>query len=387
MPVTVVLPVSPTTRPVAKRIRDTAVTPSTCSIGFVMPAGSGEKPSSWVTMLDGLDLLVDALVDRRAQPGGEDRHEHDERDADHQRRGGDRGALRLAAGVLAGEHAREALEARQRAPDQAAQRAHERRGQQREAEDHQQRAEAEHGRGRARGARVAEQPVEQQRDADRLDDDGGDDPPPAHAPDAGRDAVAHRRHGLDPRRAAGGHEARDDGGDDADDQAGDRSVRGSSTVLVVPRSIPNEASSAARPGASARPAAMPSSDASTPITNVSASTERSTWPREAPSVRSSANSFVRCATVTLKVLKIRKRADEQRHRGEHEQRRADEAERVREVLRLLLGLLLAGAHGELPPQLARDRGLELLRRRPARGGDGDVVVAVVAGHAPALLRA
>ena len=92
---------------------------------------------------------------------------------------------------------------------------------------------------------------------------------------------------------------------------------------------------------------MPSSDASTPITNVSASTERSTWPREAPSVRSSANSFVRCATVTLKVLKIRKRADEQRHAGEHEQRRADEAERVREVLRLLLGLLLARAHGEL----------------------------------------
>ena len=40
-------------------------------------------------------------------------------------------------------------------------------------------ADAEHGRGGARGARVAEQPVEQQRDADRLDDDGGDDPPPA----------------------------------------------------------------------------------------------------------------------------------------------------------------------------------------------------------------
>ena len=54
MPVTVVLPVSPTTRPVAKRIRETAVTPSTCSIGFVMSAGSGEKPSSWVTMLTAL---------------------------------------------------------------------------------------------------------------------------------------------------------------------------------------------------------------------------------------------------------------------------------------------------------------------------------------------
>ena len=51
---------------------------------------------------------------------------------------------------------------------------------------------------------------------------------------------------------------------------------------------------------------MPISEASTPITNVSASTERSTWPREAPSVRSSANSFVRWATVTENVLKIRK---------------------------------------------------------------------------------
>ena len=127
--------------------------------------------------------------------------------------------------VLAGEHAREALEAGQRAADQPAQRAHERRRQQREAEDHQQRAEAEHGRGRAGGARVAEQAVEQQRDADRLDDDGDHDPAPAHAPGAGQDAVAHRRHRLDPRRAAGGHEARDDRGDDADDQADDHGAR------------------------------------------------------------------------------------------------------------------------------------------------------------------
>ena len=145
MPVTVWLPLSPSTRPVAKRMFETAVTSLTCLIGSSMLAGSGEKPSSWVTIADGLDLLVDALVDRRAQAGGEDRHQHDERDADHQRRGGDRRALGLAAGVLARQAAREALEAHQRAADQAAQRAHERRRQQREAEDHQQAAEAEHG--------------------------------------------------------------------------------------------------------------------------------------------------------------------------------------------------------------------------------------------------
>ena len=44
------MPVWPATLPVAKRTRDTAVTPSTFESGSVMPDGSGEKPSSWVTM-------------------------------------------------------------------------------------------------------------------------------------------------------------------------------------------------------------------------------------------------------------------------------------------------------------------------------------------------
>ena len=83
-------------------------------------------------------------------------------------------------------------------------------------------------------------------------------------------------------------------------------VRGSSTTLVVPRSSPKELSSALSAGASSSPHAMPTTDATTPITSVSTSTERRICPREAPSVRSSANSFVRWATVTEKVLKIRK---------------------------------------------------------------------------------
>ena len=41
-----------------------------------------------------------------------------------------------------------------------------------------------------------------------------------------------------------------------------------------------------------------------PITSVSTITERSTCRREAPSVRSVANSRVRCATVIESVLKI-----------------------------------------------------------------------------------
>ena len=75
---------------------------------------------------------------------------------------------------------------------------------------------------------------------------------------------------------------------------------------VVPRSIPKAFSSAARPGASAIPTSTPSTEATTPTASVSISIERRTWRRDAPSTRSSASSFVRWATVTENVLKIRK---------------------------------------------------------------------------------
>ena len=83
-------------------------------------------------------------------------------------------------------------------------------------------------------------------------------------------------------------------------------VPGAITRPSVPRSIPNAFSIAASPGASPMPTSTPSTDASTPTANVSISTERRTCARDAPSTRSSANSFVRCATVTVNVLKIKK---------------------------------------------------------------------------------
>ena len=52
------------------------------------------------------------------------------------------------------------------------------------------------------------------------------------------------------------------------------------------------------------PATSPSSEASRPMTRPSSTTERLTCLREAPSVRSVANSRVRCATVIDSVLKI-----------------------------------------------------------------------------------
>ena len=83
-------------------------------------------------------------------------------------------------------------------------------------------------------------------------------------------------------------------------------VRASITVPVEGRSIPAEDSSPRSAGAITSPPRMPTTEATKPITSVSTTTELSTWRREAPSVRSSANSRERCATVTANVLKIRK---------------------------------------------------------------------------------
>ena len=83
-------------------------------------------------------------------------------------------------------------------------------------------------------------------------------------------------------------------------------VRGSITVLVDGSSKPTVASSARSAGAISSPPRIPITDATKPITSVSTTTELSTWRRDAPSVRSSANSRERWATVTANVLKIRK---------------------------------------------------------------------------------
>ena len=88
---------------------------------------------------------------------------------------------------------------------------------------------------------------------------------------------------------------------------------------------------------------------------------------------------MRWATVTVNVLKIRKPPTSSATPAKIEQRDADEAERVGEVLRLLLGRLLAGLDLEVAPQLALQRGLDLVRVLAA-GRDRDRVPAVVAGH-------
>ncbi len=83
-------------------------------------------------------------------------------------------------------------------------------------------------------------------------------------------------------------------------------VRVLNTVDVWGRLIPNDTSSEFNPLASSSPRNRPTTEASTPITNASISTERRTWRRVAPSVRSVASSRVRCAIVIDRVLAITK---------------------------------------------------------------------------------
>jgi hypothetical protein len=81
-------------------------------------------------------------------------------------------------------------------------------------------------------------------------------------------------------------------------------VRGANTIPASGRSICIVVNTASRPLAMPKPAAMPISEASTPITSASTSTDVSTWRRRAPTIRSSPNSRERWATVIESVLKI-----------------------------------------------------------------------------------
>ena len=81
-------------------------------------------------------------------------------------------------------------------------------------------------------------------------------------------------------------------------------VRVAMTLPFDGRSTPTARNSARSPPATATPSSRPANDPSRPIVRPSPTTERMTWPRDAPSVRSKANSRIRCVTVIEKVLKM-----------------------------------------------------------------------------------
>ena len=175
----------------------------------------------------------------------------------------------------------------------------------RDAEHHQHRAEAEQRGARADPTMPPKSPKKQRDEAEAQQRDRADDRRRRRCPTPGVTLVAHRRHGLDARRAAGRHEAGDHRRDQADDEADDHRG-GLDHQPGRPEVDAERLQHRRRPGASTMPDEHAEDRRDQPTTNVSISTERRTCAREAPSTRSSANSFVRCATVTVNVLKIRK---------------------------------------------------------------------------------
>jgi hypothetical protein len=81
-------------------------------------------------------------------------------------------------------------------------------------------------------------------------------------------------------------------------------VRASNTSGADGSTMPNAFNSALRPTAAPTPAPSPISEATSPVSAASASTDPNTCRRLAPTMRSSASSRVRCPTVIENVLKI-----------------------------------------------------------------------------------
>ena len=158
----------------------------------------------------GADELVQAARDRRLEPGGEHRHEDDESEADHQRRGRRRGAAGVAHRVLAREPAGLVEREGERLPDRARERPHDIAGDERDADEQQDRASRQRAEAAA-GGPAAEQALHEAQEAEQAHA-RGDVRRPAAARRAGQRVGAQRRDGRDPR----GAERRSDRGEQRD---------------------------------------------------------------------------------------------------------------------------------------------------------------------------
>ena len=95
----------------APRIVATVSTPGTLRAARRGPVGDRREAVAVLDHQAAGEVFVDHLGDRALQPGGEDGDEGDQREPDHQRRRGDRGAARVALRVLPGEAADQAAQA------------------------------------------------------------------------------------------------------------------------------------------------------------------------------------------------------------------------------------------------------------------------------------
>ena len=361
MPVTAVVGRRRTT-PVEKRTGETSLTPSTAAtrVGRLLR----DRREAVLVLHDqrGRDLVVDRLVDRAADAGGEHRDEHDEREADHQRRRGHRGALRLADRVLARELARQAARPSARparAPAAAP-------------------AAAPGTRRRTSSAprpgRAARRPPTSSRCRRRARRTA----PAGRCPSARASRRCRRRRrwptpGVTRRASPSPARRGSRGGPGTKPETIVATTPMTRPMMTVPGEITRPGRAEVDPerlqhrrqrGRERRcRRARRARDASTPTANVSISTERSTCAARGAEHPQQRELLRALRHGHRERVEDQEAADEQRDAGEHQQRGAHEAERVGEVLRLLLGRLLARAHEEVAPELRWQRRLD---RRPGR---------------------
>ena len=191
------------------------------------------------------------------------------------------------------------------------------------------------------------------------------------------------------RRHAGGADRRDDAGEQGDERCPTSSettiVRVAKTVSPWGMSRPMRAEQGGQAlGQAVARAPRPTSEATRPMMAASAMTERITWRRDAPRVRSVASSRERWATVIDRVLKMTKAPTKSAIAAEGQQEAADEGDRLARCPALSRrALLVAGrdAATSAGSSGAISRGQLGPRETPGRGGHLDRVEAGLAEHA------
>ena len=304
-------------------------------------AGKGEKPSLFCMVRSPVMSCVDRVVDRRLEPGREDRDEGDQREPDHQSRRGRRRAARVARGVLAREPPGHAAKPLERPAHERGQRLDQPRAEQRHGDEEDQRAEARAGWPRSRRSRCRRRG---RRRAPRGQARRGR--PRSRGPSAGARAVAPR-----PRRAppSGTPAWRASPATRAATRVTSvptssetTIVRVATTVPVLGRSMPPDLNSSPMPYATPRPARSPSTEPSRPISRASRMHRGEDLPPRGAERAQQPELAAALGDGDREGVEDRERAHEERDEREHEQRGLQEAEVVGGVLRLGVGVLLAG---------------------------------------------
>ena len=151
-------------------------------------------------------------------------------------------------------------------------------------------------------------------------------------------------------------------------------VRAWNTRPLDGRVIPNPLSSACSPTAARTPSPRPISEATSPTMAASASTDRNTWRRLAPSTRSRASSRVRWPTMIEKVLKMVKPPTNSAMKAKISSAVEKNPRAWLMVARRLVGHRLPGHHLDARGQHPGDGPLDLGLVRPGGGQHVDRVV-------------